>query len=104
MAVIISVAQIKPGVIFVFNALLSLSGAVHRVHRAAPRVQQVRLEALQDHPRGGRLVRPQQRAQGHDHVSQFLKQKCSRIPSEGYFYTEGIFQTKASLISEGQIA
>lgn len=52
-----------------------ISGAVHRVHREAARVQQVCLEALQDHPRGRRLVRPEQRAEGHDHVSKFLKLK-----------------------------
>lgn len=55
--------------------LFLVSGTVHGVDREAPRLQQVGLEALQDHPRGRRLVRPQQRAEGHDHVSQFLNPK-----------------------------
>lgn len=48
------------------------SGAVHRVRREAARLQQVGLEALQDHPRGRRLVRAQQGAQGPDDLPQFL--------------------------------
>lgn len=48
------------------------SGAVHRVCGEAARLQQVGLEALQDHPRGRRLVRAQQGAQGLDQLPQLL--------------------------------
>lgn len=51
---------------FPFNHVL---GTIHRVHREAPGVQQVSLETLQHHPQGRRLVRPEQRAKGHDNIS-----------------------------------
>jgi len=68
---------------FNFDPSLCWLGALHRVHWEAPRVQQVGLETLQDDPRGRRLVRPQQRAEGHDDVSQFLD-PAGRGPAAGW--------------------
>lgn len=60
------------GTVSVTNSSSPGPGALHRVHREAPRLQQVGLETLQNHPRGRRLVRSQQGAQGHDHLPQLL--------------------------------
>lgn len=59
-------------ILFWYYGLNPAAGALHWVHRETARVQQVGLETLQDDPRGRRLVRPQQGAQGPDNVPQFL--------------------------------
>lgn len=64
-------------ILFWYDGLNPTAGALHRIHRETARVQQVGLETLQDHPRGRRLVRPQQGAQGPDNVPQFLVPKGS---------------------------